>query len=116
MKHKLFNQFKVLEIYRPEKTVLLDDLIYLILEISGMVRVSHRSLIFLVYNKHFFHGTERRRPADRRRINITSNNGDGRRRRRGKANGDYSYTAGRPAAANATCLYESTATTRSTGV
>ena len=92
MKHKLFNQFKVLEIYRPKKTVLIDDILYLILEISGMVRVSHRSLIFLVYNKHYFNGTERRRLADRRRIDLTGNNRDGWRRRRGKDDGDHSDT------------------------
>ena len=46
---KLFNQFKVMEVYAPEKTVLLPDLIQLILDFSGLVRISHRSLIFIVY-------------------------------------------------------------------
>ena len=50
---KLFNQFKVMEIYAPlpENTVLLPDLIKMILDFSGLVRISHRSLIFIVYNK-----------------------------------------------------------------
>ena len=46
---RLFNQYKVMEVYAPEETVLLPELIQIILDFSGLVRISHRSLIFIVY-------------------------------------------------------------------
>ena len=49
--NKLFNQFKVMEVFcpQPEDTILIPDLLKLILDFGGLVRVSSRSLIFLVY-------------------------------------------------------------------
>ena len=46
MRERLFNS---IQIFRPEKSVLIPDLIHLVLDFSGIVRISHRSMIFLLY-------------------------------------------------------------------
>jgi hypothetical protein len=46
MRSRLFN---CIQIFYPAKTVLIPDLVHIILDFSGIIRISHRSMIFLLY-------------------------------------------------------------------